>query len=278
MTLIKRKTGNDLRVDLKHLTISYNDNGPEDAGVIIFIHGFPLNKSMWNKQAEVFKETCRVIAYDIRGHGHSDEGEEDFSIEFFVNDLIAFMDALEIDKATLCGLSMGGYIALNAVENYPERFDALILCDTQCTEDSIEAKEKRLATIESIKKDGVEKYADASLKKLFAPISFAGKKAEVAAVREMIINTSEKTLSNTLLALAGRKESCSKLSEIKIPVLIIVGKEDQITPPEVSRTMNNEIHNAELYILEHAGHLSNMESPFEFNKQVKIFITVNKLV
>ncbi|MDP2387436.1 MAG: alpha/beta fold hydrolase [Bacteroidota bacterium] len=278
MNLIKRKTGNDLRADLKHLTVSYNDNGPEDAGVIIFIHGFPLNKSMWNKQVEAFKDTCRVIAYDIRGHGDSDEGKEDFSIELFVNDLIAFMDALEITKAALCGLSMGGYIALNAVENYPERFDALILCDTQCTEDSIEAKEKRLATIESIKKDGVEKYADASLKKLFAPISFAGKKVEVAAVREMIINTSEKTLSNTLLALAGRKESCSKLSEIKIPVLILVGKEDQITPPEVSRMMNNEIPDAELYILEHAGHLSNMESPFEFNKQVKIFITVNKLI
>ena len=103
------------------------------------------------------KENYRVIAYDVRGHGNSDAGIGDFSIDLFANDLLSFMDELKIDKAMLCGLSMGGYIALNAVENYPDRFDALILSDTTCTADTPEVKEKRMKTIESIKKNGVRK-------------------------------------------------------------------------------------------------------------------------
>ncbi len=124
---------------------------------------------------EVLKENYRVIAYDVRGHGNSDAGTEDFSIDLFATDLLNLMDALKIDKAILCGLSMGGYIALNAVENYPDRFDALILSDTTCTADTPEAKEKRMKTIESIRKNGVEKFADESITNLFAPESFVDK-------------------------------------------------------------------------------------------------------
>ena len=145
------------------------------APVIIFIHGFPFNKSMWNLQVEALKDKYRVITYDIRGHGKSDAGNEVFTIDLFVNDLINLMDALKIDNAILCGLSMGGYIALNAMAKYQERFDALILCDTQCIADTPEAKEKRIKAIESIRKTGVEKYADESIKNLFASGSFINK-------------------------------------------------------------------------------------------------------
>src|SRR5665647_3252111 len=111
---------------INNLSVSYSDVGPVEAPVVILIHGFPLNKSMWDLQLEALKDDYRVIAYDIRGHGDSDAGDEDFSIDIFANDLISFMENLKIRKAVVCGLSMGGYIALNAIGNYPERFDALI--------------------------------------------------------------------------------------------------------------------------------------------------------
>jgi 3-oxoadipate enol-lactonase len=268
-----RELGNDLKMTVNDLTVSYNDDGQEGAPVIIFIHGFPFNKSMWNKQVEALKNNYRVIAYDIRGHGDSDAGTGDFSIDLFVKDLLGLMDALQIDKTMLCGLSMGGYIALNAIENYPDRFDALILSDTNCIADTPETKAKRLTAIESIKKDGVEKYADDSIKNLFAPESFITKKEEITAVREMIVNTPKQSLYKTLRAFYERKETCSKLQDINVPVLIMVGKEDKITPPAAAQLMHEKIKKSLLFIVEHAGHLSNIENPLEFNNQLEELVS-----
>src|SRR5450759_5250165 len=264
---------NSFSITVNNHIVSYTDNSKYGAPVIIFIHGFPFNNSMWNLQVESLLDYYRVITYDIRGFGNSDTGNEDFSIELFVKDLLSLMDALKIDKTMLCGLSMGGYIALNAVENYPGHFKALILSDTNCLADTPEAKEKRMNTIESIRKSGVEKYADESIKNLFAPESFKTKKEEIGEVREMIINTSEQSLVNTLIALSVRKETCSRLQEIKMPVLIMVGKEDKITPPSAAQLMHEKIKGSFLYIIEHAGHLSNMENPDEFNVQLEKFIS-----
>lgn len=261
-----------MKIAINDIAVTYSDEGEKGAQAVIFIHGFPFNRSMWNMQLKALKDTCRVIAYDIRGHGNSEPGNERFSIELFVKDLLALMDALKIKKAVLCGLSMGGYIALNAIENYPERFAALILCDTTCIADTPEVKEKRMSAIESIRKKGVEKYAEESIKNYFAPESFTTMYNEIDAIREMIVKTSEQTLSKTLLALSVRKETCSKLSEIKVPVLIMVGKEDKITPPAAAQFMHEKIKGSSLHILEHAGHLSNIENPGEFNSRLMTFI------
>ena len=268
-----RELGSNIKITVNDLSVSYNDEGKAADPVIIFIHGFPFNKSMWDKQAEALKENYRVIAYDVRGHGNSDAGTEDFSIDLFATDLLNLMDELKIDKAILCGLSMGGYIALNAVENYPDRFDALILSDTTCTADTPEAKDKRMKTIESIRKNGVEKFAEESIKNLFAPESFSTKKLEIAAVREMIVNTKEEPLCKTLRAFYERKETCSKLHDINVPVLILVGIEDKITPPAAAQFMNEKIKESLLNIIEHAGHLSNIENPSEFNNQLEKFVS-----
>ncbi|MFC1784721.1 alpha/beta fold hydrolase [Candidatus Neomarinimicrobiota bacterium] len=265
---------NSLTITTNNQTVSYIDEGLVNASTIIFIHGFPLNKAMWNKQVGELKENYRVIAYDIRGYGNSDAGGDDFSIEIFVNDLLSLMDALKIDKAILCGFSMGGYIALNAIENYPERFNALLLSDTNCTDDIPEAKEKRMKAIESIKGKGLEQYAEESLKKLFAPISFSKHIEEIAIVKEMIMETSKQSLFKTLHALAERTETCTKLHEIKVPVLIMVGKEDEITPPDVALLMHEKIKSSTFHIIDHAGHLSNMENSKEFNKQLTEFLSL----
>lgn len=272
-----RYFGNNIKVVLDNLIVSYTDYGPDDSPVLIFIHGFPLNKTMWNPQIDSLKDNYRVITYDIRGHGDSDIGEKALSIDLFVTDLISLMDKLNIDKAAICGLSMGGYIALNAILKFPERFEALVLCDTTCISDSPETKEKRGKAIESIKKDGVEKYSGESVKNLFAPESLITKRAEVDLVKQMIVNTSENSLCSTLVALAARQETCSNLNEIRVPVLILVGEEDKIAPPDAARNMDKGIKNSRLHIIGHAGHLSNFEQPEEFNNElVKFFETIYK--
>lgn len=268
-----RHKGSNIELTLNDINISYNDEGPEGAPIIIFVHGFPLNKSMWDKQVKALKDNYRVIAYDIRGHGNSEVGKIDFSIDLFVNDLLSFMDALKIEKTVLCGLSMGGYIALNAIEKYSDRFTALILSDTNCTADSPEAIEKRMNTIISIKENGVEKLANDLIPNLFAPESFRSNSEEIVAVKEMIVTTTPSSLSKSLHALAERKETCGKLTEIKVPVLILVGEEDKITPPEAAKAMHEKIKNSTLQVIPHAGHLSNMENSDEFNKHLNNFLS-----
>lgn len=269
---------NSHNIKVNNISVSYIDEGPIHDQTIILIHGFPLNKSMWDKQIEEFLHNYRVIAYDIRGHGNSDSGNVDFSIELFVKDLIGLMDRLKVDKAIVCGFSMGGYIALNAIENYPERFNALVLCDTNCTADSAEGKEKRMKTIDNIKEFGLEFYADESIKKLFAPISFLIQLNEITRVSDMIMKTSNQSLFKTLHALANREATCSQLHKIKVPVQIMVGKEDEITPPDVAVSMHEKIKDSAIQIIEHAGHLSVMEQPKEFNNQFIDFLMRNSLI
>ncbi len=267
-----RHPGSNISISINNLIVSYNDQGPDDAPVIIFIHGFPLNKSMWDMQVDVLKDNYRVIAYDIRGYGNSDPGIDDFFIELFVQDLLRFMDKLGIEKSILCGLSLGGYIALNAVLKYPDRFDGLILNDTQCIADTSEIKEKRCIAITSIMNNEVKQYADEIIKSLLAPESFTKRKSVVATVKEMIISTPKHSLCNTLHALAERKDICNQLHEINIPVLIMVGKDDKITPIAAAQQIHEKIFNSKLEIIQHAGHLTNLENPTAFNTHLVKFL------
>jgi len=118
----------------------------------------------------------------------------------------------------------------------------------------------------------VEKYADESIKNLFGPESFKSKEGEIDAAWEMIVKISRQSLYNTLHALSERKETCNKLTEIKAPVLIMVGREDMITPPASASLMHEKIKGSFMHIIGHAGHLSNMENPDEFNHQLKKFV------
>ena len=172
----------------------------------------------------------------------------------------------------MCGLSLGGYIALNAVLKYPDRFDGLILNDTQCIADTPEIRENRCNAIIRIKEKGVEQYADEIIKNLFAQETFTKNKNVIDAVKEMIISTPKQSLCNTLHALAERKETCTQLQEINIPVLIMVGKEDKITPIAAARQMHELILNSKLEIIQQAGHLSNLEDPAAFNTHLVKFL------
>src|ERR1700749_5009267 len=134
--------GNDITVQANGIAVCYDDLGIGNTP-ILFIHGFPFDKSSWQLQLDYLKSSHRVIAYDLRGFGKSSTGNEKPSMDLFADDLVQLMNILQIDKVVACGLSMGGYILLNAVNRYTERFEAIVLSDTQCIADTSEGKEKR---------------------------------------------------------------------------------------------------------------------------------------
>ena len=263
-------------IEVKGNKVSYFDEGKGEIP-IIFIHGFPFNKTMWKDQVSLLSASHRVIAYDVRGYGGSQAGVEEFTIDQFADDLFSLMDALEISKAVICGLSMGGYIVLNALTKQHERIVGLMLADTQCAADTEEGKDKRRKTIAFIKKNGLKEYADESMKNLFAPQSFTDNKEQVTFVKNIILHTEAQSICKTLEALATRSETCSTLDKIKIPTLIIVGKEDKVTPLAAAQKMNELIANSQLHVINEAGHMSNLENMTDFTEQVKTFLTTHHL-
>lgn len=240
---------------------------------IVLVHGFPFSLEMWKPQIEFLKSKYRVIAYDIRGHGNSDDGDGQYTIELFVDDLIALLDHLKIEKAVLCGLSMGGYIALRTVERNPERVSSLVLCDTGPQADTNEVKFRRSANIKLIKTDGVKAFAENFIKALFSSASIKSKPFEVEAIRRIIEANSEIGICGTLLALAGRTDTTNSLDQIRVPTLIMVGEEDNITPPKLSELMDSRISGSYFYVVKNAGHLSNLENPDDFNKRLGEFLS-----
>lgn len=265
------KKGYDLTIEINDFTLSYDDLG-EGRIPIIFLHGFPFDKTMWKSQIEFLKTSYRLIACDIRGFGKSKDESTPLSMSLFADDLIEFMDKLDIDKAIICGLSMGGYITLNAAKRFPDRFEALILCDTQCVADSAEVKEKRLNTIAAIEAGGAAEFNEGFIKSVFHEDSLVNKKELVDEVRKIVFANSQHIIVQGLLALAVRTETCSTLDKIRIPTLIICGREDAVTPLAQSEYLKQHILGSSLEVIDNAGHLSNLEQPYEFNEALSEFL------
>ncbi len=264
-----------MKATINNSLTRYIDVGSPTALPVIFIHGFPFSHKMWNfpgGQLDALSATNRVIAYDIRGHGESEVGSAHYSIELFVDDLIALMDHLTIPKAIVCGLSMGGYIALRAVERNPDRFLGLILSDTKSEADGNEAKIKRANGIKFVQSNGMKFYAQDYVKIVFAPASFDSHPDAIKTIQSIVERTAPTSIFGTLLALAARTDTTASLPNIKCPTLILVGEKDNVTPVAASQSMKEKIPGAEMFVIPSAGHISNMENPAEFNKHLVEFV------
>ena len=266
--------GYNLSITLNDFNLSYDDVG-EGSTPIICLHGFPFDKTMWQGQLDFLKSSNRIIACDIRGFGKSTDEESQLSIDLFTEDLIAFMDKLNIDKAIVCGLSMGGYIALNAIKRFPDSFEALILCDTQCIADTVEVKEKRYKKIDEINLNGATEFNEGFVKSVFHKDSLSNKKDLVEKLRAVVFVNSKHIITMGLSALAERSETCSTLNGISIPTLIVCGREDEVTPLAQSEFMHSNIKGSILRVIDNAGHVSNLEQPQEFNKHLLDFLTAS---
>jgi 3-oxoadipate enol-lactonase len=256
----------------------YSDYGDKSKAPVVFIHGFPFSQAMWEPQVEAFRRDYRVITYDVRGHGLTGAGDGQYLLEIFVDDLIALLDHLKIQKAALVGLSMGGYIALRTVERNPDRVRAMVLCDTRAEADSNDAKIARAAAVRKIKAEGMSAYAEAFVKGIFSEDTFLNNQAAVQKIRSIIESNPPLGAIGTLIALAARTDYAASLAKISVPTLLLVGEKDVVTPVPVARIMQEKIRGAELHAITGAGHLSNLENPTVFNRFLRDFLGKGEVV
>lgn len=255
------------------INLNYGEAGNKDALPIVLVHGFPFSSEMWKGQMQMLQEkNLRVITYDLRGHGRSGAGDGQYTIELFVDDLIALLDYLKIAKIILCGFSMGGYVALRAIERNPERFAALVLCDTMSAADSNEARLRRAASIKAIKEKGIGPFAEGFLKAVFTPQSFGTRAGTVDEIRKIILSNPVAGICGALLAMAGRTDTTEALAKIQVPTLVVVGEHDSVTPVAAAQTMNSKIPNSKLQVIAGAAHMSNLENPAAFSEGIAGFL------
>lgn len=262
-----------LNTKVNNTSVSYLSKlSTSSASTIIFIHGFPFNKTMWNEQLESLPDGISGIAYDIRGFGESSSDHSFFSIDLFANDLIKLIDTLKIDNCVLCGISMGGYIALRAIELSKTKIKGLILCDTNCVADSNEGKMKRFNSIEQVVAGGKRDFTEGFIKNVFTEETLSNKPGTVQFLRDVIMSTSDKTICSTLLALASRTDTCNSLLNINIPTLIIRGENDKLMSEDQTKQLADGITQADQVSISNSGHLPNLENPEDFNKAINTFL------
>jgi len=261
-----------MRIQIGSVRLNYVERGLPQGLPVIFIHGFPFNHTMWDPQMMALPHEIRAIAFDLRGHGSSEVGDGQFFLEYFVDDLFALMDHLGIDSAALCGLSMGGYIALRAVQREPKRVRGLILADTRSEADTNEGKLKRAAQAKVVRANGVDAFAGEFLKAVLTSDTLQSNAPVTEKVRGMITENSAAGIAGTLLALATRTDTTESLSAISVPTLILVGQHDVITPPDAARAMHSRIPGSELELINGAAHMSNLENPGAFNAALLKFV------
>jgi 3-oxoadipate enol-lactonase len=246
--------------------------GPPSAMPVIFLHGFPFSHRMWQHQLDLAATLYHTIAYDIRGHGSSDVGDGQYSIEGHVDDLFGVMDHLAIQRAVVVGLSMGGYITLRALERNPERFLGVALCNTRSEADTDEGRINRAIAARKVKTTGSAAYADEFVAKVFWEQSLKRTSPAVQLIRDVIAHTPPLSIAGTLLALAGRTDTTHSLGMIRVPTMLLVGEYDAITPPACSQSMHSWIAGSELHVIRNAGHMSPLENPEAVNEKLMGFL------
>ena len=257
-----------IRID--EIQMAYTDTGMGQP--VVLIHGYPFNRSLWNEQVEALSSSYRVVVPDLRGFGESDSSAGPASMNRMAQDVAGLLDHLEISRAAIGGLSMGGYVALAFCKQFPSRVRALVLADTRAQADTEEAKQTRAQQAEKALAEGMAGIADAMLPKLLTPETVSKRPEVVKRVRDMMLKTKSEGAAAALLGMAERDDQTSLLSKIAAPTLILVGAEDAITPVADSEKMHNAIAGSRLVVLENAGHVSNLERTEEFNKHLIDFL------
>lgn len=239
---------------------------------IVFIHGFPYDSTMWKAQIDEFNEKYFCLAYDIRGLGDSPVGDGQYTMESFVDDLELILTELKLDKPVLCGLSMGGYIGLRALERFENKFSAVVLCDTRSEADNNDGKLKRAAAIKRIDAEGLAPFTKDFITNCYSDHYKQNHKEEFERRIAKSSGFDPVGVKGSLLAMLGRNDTMEYLGKIKIPALIICGEYDALTPLPVMKAMADKINNAEFVIVKNSGHMSPIENPKEVNEAIKKFL------
>ena len=246
---------------------------------VVLVHGFPLDHSMWNAQIEALSKTHRVIAPDLRGFGRSRMSAGAYgpgataTMEQFADDLAGLLDALGVaEPVAICGLSMGGYIALRFVRKHRSRLNRLILCDTKSLGDTPEIAAGRRLMAARVLVEGPTPLVEAMIPRLFAPATAKDRPAVVESLRRVMMGNDPRAIAAAALGMAERPDATVWLPEIDCPTLVIVGKLDAISPPAEMRAVVAAIPAAQYVEIAGAGHMTNIEKPEEFNAAVERFL------
>lgn len=239
---------------------------------MVLIHGYPFNRSLWNEQVEALSSKYRVVAPDLRGFGESDSSEGPATMSRMAQDVAQLMDQLDIPQAVIGGLSMGGYVALAFYKQFASRVRALVLADTRAQADTEEAKKTRSEHADKALSEGMAGIADAMLPKLLTPDTVSKRPEVVKRIRDMMLKTKPQGAAAALLGMAQREDQTEFISTIKVPALIVAGREDAITPPADSEAMHAKIVRSRLIVIENAGHVSNLEQTEQFNDALLAFL------
>ncbi len=259
-------------VSVRGVEMAYDEEGRGDAFVLL--HGFPFDRSMWREQSEVLSAGFRVIAPDLRGLGETPLGGVAAArMDEMAEDLAALLDALNVERALLCGLSMGGYVAFEFFRRFPHRVRALVLADTRPQADTDDGKRAREENARKVLREGMRPLVDSMLPKLLSASTRERRPGVAERVSAMMLAARPEGAAAALRGMAVRRDQTELLSRIDVPTLVIVGAEDAITPPSDAEAMAAKIDGARLVRLEGAAHLSNVERPEEFNRALVEFLS-----
>ncbi|MGQ0539879.1 MAG: alpha/beta fold hydrolase [Gemmatimonadaceae bacterium] len=264
---------------LDKIELGYDDLGTGGSGAahangdstLLFVHGFPHNRSLWTPQLSAIGVRARCVAVDLRGFGESSVAPP-YSMDQYADDIAGLLDFLRIERAIVCGLSMGGYIAFALWRRHRSRVRALILADTRAGGDSEEARAKRVSMAELALKSGSSAVADAMIAGMVGKHTREHCPGIADAVHRMLAAAPVPGVVGALQAMRERMDSTATLGTITVPTLIVVGEDDVLTPVAEAEAMQGAISGSRLEVLERAGHVSNVERPAAFNHVVSEFL------
>jgi 3-oxoadipate enol-lactonase len=251
------------------LEVAYDDAG---SGIpLLFIHGWPHDRRLWAAQLSGLPTQARCLAPDLRGFGDSTVAPP-YSIEQHADDLAAFLTMLGTARAVVCGLSMGGYVALALLRRHRALLRALILTSTRATADTPDARANRMRLISFVEEHGVEALASRQLKLMVGESTYASRPDVLEALRQMMAEAPPEGVTAALRAMADRPDSSDLLPGIDIPTLVVSGADDTLTPHAEMREMALAIPGSRLEVIAGAGHVCAYERPAAFNHVVGEFI------
>ena len=260
-----------MKATINGFEMAYDDRG--EGKPVILLHGFPLCREMWEKQATALHQAgYRVITPDLRGFGESEATVDGYEMASLADDVAALMDYLKLKQAVIGGMSMGGYILLSLLENHFQRLSAALFIVTRGAADDEPGKEKRRLLAKDVKAGRPETVSAAFEKVLFATDTKEKQPEIIEKVTGWMNNTDPKALIGGLLGMAERKNYLPLLSHFALPALVIAGEEDVTIPPENSEALAESLPNAILKVLPEAGHMANLEQPEEFNRTLLGFL------